>query len=158
MRELNQEHIKKIIDFINKGPFFQLLSIKICELRLGYCRLEIDLDTKHLNSFGGLHGGVYASLIDSAAYWAVYCDLDENVGLISIDLKVDNLSTVKEGKLIVEGKRIKVGKTICLSEASVTDIKGKYLAHGTSKQMITQNLQSMNQVTLEYIPPKFIVK
>lgn len=156
MRELNQEHIKKIIDFVNKGPFFQLLSIRICELRMGYSRLEIDLDTKHMNSFGGLHGGVYASLIDSAAYWAIYCDLDENAGLISIDLKVDNLSTVKEGTLIVEGKRIKVGKTICLSEATVMDINGKYLAHGTSKQLVTHNLQSINKTILESIPPKFI--
>lgn len=158
MRKLNQEHIEKIMDLINNGPFFQLLSIKICELRLGYCRLEISLDTKHMNSFGGLHGGVYASLIDSAAYWAVYCDLDENVGLISIDLKVDNLSTTKDGKLIVEGKRIKAGNTICLSEATVMDINGKYLAYGTSKQMVTHNLQAINQVILGSIPPKFIAE
>jgi acyl-coenzyme A thioesterase PaaI-like protein len=62
MRTINQEHIIKLIELINKGPFFKLLSMQVRELSLGYCKLEVDLDTKHLNPFGGLHGGVYASL------------------------------------------------------------------------------------------------
>ncbi len=118
------------------------------------------MDTKHLNPFGGIHGGVYASIIDTAAYWAVYCELEEDAGLISLDLKVDNLSTAKEGKLIVEGRQIKVGRSICLSEATVTDTQGKLLAHGTSKQMVTQGLQSIDQAVVamghQALPPKFL--
>lgn len=115
---------------------------------------------KHLNPFGGLHGGVYAALIDTAAYWSVYCDLDEDAGLISLDLKVDNLSTAKGGKLVVEGNRIKVGRSICLSEATVTDEQGKLLAHGSSKQMVTRGLQSIHQAVIATgypsLPPKFL--
>ena len=160
MKKLNKEHINAILGLINQSPYFKLLSMEVCELRLGYCRIEVNLDMKHHNPFGGLHGGVYASVIDSAAYWSVYCDLDENVGLVSLDLKVDNLATVKDGKLVVEGKQIKVGQRICLSEATVMDIHGKLLAHGTSKQMITRGLQSINQavMAMEYqsLPPKFL--
>lgn len=88
------------------------------------------MEKKHLNPFGGIHGGVYSSLIDTAAYWAVYCELDENIGLISLDLNVDNLAPVKEGKLIVKGRRIKIGRNVCLAEAMVTNEEGKPLAHG----------------------------
>lgn len=160
MKKLNPEHIKAILNLINQGPYFRLLSMEVCEMDFGSCRVEVNLDTKHLNPFGGLHGGVYASIIDTAAYWAVYCELEEDVGLISLDLKVDNLATAKDGKLIVEGKRIKVGRNICLSEATVTDTQGKLLAHGTSKQMITQGLQSINQAVAamgyQSSPPKFL--
>ena len=159
MKSLNQEHIIAIKDFINQSPYFTLLSMEVCALRPGYCRVEVNLDTKHHNPFGGVHGGVYASVIETAAYWAVYCNLEENVGLISIDLKVDFLAIAKEGKLIVEGKLIKAGRHICLSEATALDIHGKILAHGTSKQMVTEGIpsiiQSVSAMGYESLPPKF---
>ena len=160
MKKLNPEHIKAILELINQAPYFRLLSMEVKKLDFGYSRVEVDIETKHLNPFGGLHGGVYASIIDTAAYWAVYCELEEDAGLISLDLKVDDLSTAKDGKLIVEGKRIKLGRSICLSEATVTDSQGKLLAHGTSKQMVTTGLQSINQAVTamgyQSLPPKFL--
>jgi uncharacterized protein (TIGR00369 family) len=142
---LNEDHIKAITNLINHSPYFKHLSMQVTELTFGYCKIEVELQTNHLNPFGGIHGGVYASAIDSAAYWAIYCDLNEDVGLISVDLKVDNLATLKDGKIIIEGKKIKVGKTLCLSEAIATDKYGKLLAHGTSKLMITPGIQSIKQ-------------
>ncbi len=160
MRQLNPAHIKAVIDLINRGPYFQLLSMQVRELGRGFSKVTADLGRKHLNPFGGVHGGVYSSLIDTAAYWAVYCHLDENAGLISIDLSVDNLAPAKEGRLFVEGRLIKAGKSICTAEASVFDCEGKTLAHGKSKQMVTPGLQSISQAVLamggEPIPPKFI--
>lgn len=160
MQKLNPEHIKAVIDLCNQGPYFRLLSMEVRELRKGYCRVEVSLQDKHLNPFGGIHGGVYSSLIDTAAYWAVYCDVEENVGLISLDIKVDNLAPIKEGHLVVEGKRIKAGRSICLAEAVIIDSQGKHLAHGTSKQMVTPGLQTIEQAVLamgyKSLPSKFI--
>lgn len=160
MKIINPEHIKEIIDMINRGPYFVLLSMKVKKLSIGYSRVEVNLEKKHLNPFGGIHGGVYSSLIDTAAYWAVYCDLEEDVGYISLDVQVDNLAAVKGGYLLIEGKSIKVGRSICKAEAVIRDSNGKYLAHGTSKQMITPGLQTINQAALamgfKNLPPKFI--
>lgn len=160
MKKLNPEHIKTIINIANNGPYFKLLSMEICEVAKGYCKVEVDLENKHLNPFGGVHGGVYSSLIDTAAFWAVYCDVEENIGLISLDIKVDILAPVKEGRLVVEGKRIKAGRSICIAEAAIIDSKGKYVAHGTSKQMLGPGLPTITQAVsamgYEFLPPKFI--
>lgn len=160
MRMINPEHIKAVIDLINRGPYFQLLSMEVCELSLGHSKVVVDLERKHLNPFGAIHGGVYSSLIDTAAYWAVYCDVEENTGLISLDVKVDNLAPVIEGRLVVEGNRIKAGRSICISEATITNNEGKYLAHGISKQMVTPGLQTISQAVsamgYKSLPPKFI--
>ncbi len=160
MRMINPDHIKAVIDLINRGPYFQLLSMEVCELSLGHSKVAVDLERKHLNPFGAIHGGVYSSLIDTAAYWAVYCDVEENAGLISLDVKVDNLAPVTEGRLVVEGNRIKAGRSICISEATITNNEGKYLAHGISKQMLTPGLQTISQAVsamgYKSLPPKFI--
>ena len=157
---LNPEHIKALINLINHGPYFELLSMEVCELGVGYSVVKTNLDKKHLNPFGIVHGGVYSSVIDTAAYWAAYCELDENVGFTTIDVTVNNLSMVNAGEIIVEGKSLKIGRSICLAEAAVKDVYGKLLAHGTSKMMILQGKQSINHAIESMgnsvLPPKFI--
>lgn len=159
MKKINPEHIKKVIELVNQGPYFKLLSMSIKELDIGSSRVEIDLEEKHLNLFGGINGGVYSSLLDTSTYWALYCDIEENAGILTLDLKVDILAPVKSGKLISMGRRIKAGRNICLSEASVTDQDGKLLAIGSSKQMITANIPSMREavksMNLGPLAPKF---
>jgi len=160
MQTINPEHIKAFLDLINRGPYLNLLSIKVCEMDIGYSKVEVELQNKHMNSFGAIHGGVYSSLIDTAAYWAVYCEIDENVGYTSIDVCVNNLSMVHEGKVIVEGKSIKVGKSLCMAEATAKDSTGKILAYGTSKLMILNGKQSINHaleaLQNKSLPPKFL--
>jgi uncharacterized protein (TIGR00369 family) len=160
MKTLNPRHIDAIIHIINNSPYFSLLSLQVRVLEYGYCKLEVDLQEKHLNPFGGIHGGVYSSAIDTAAYWASYGSVGEDAGLISLDLHVDNISAIQTGKLIIEGQQIKAGRTICLSESTIKDINGKLLAYGTSKQSVTTGVQTINQAIavmgLEPLPAKFI--
>ncbi len=160
MPELNPEHVKAVLRLINKGPYFQLLSMPVTDMGKGYSVVEMDLEEKHLNPFGGVHGGVYSSAIDTAAYWAIYCELDEDAGLISMDLKVDYLAPMKKGKLIARGRQIRIGKSTCLAEATAVDQQGKWLAHGTSKMMITKGHQMIDYAVRftksQEVPPKFI--
>ena len=160
MTQLNPEHVKAVLELINEGPYFKLLGMEVRKLAVGYALVEVDIANKHLNPFGGIHGGSYSSLIDTAAYWAVYGDISEESGLISLDVSVTNLSPVNHGHLTVEGKRIKAGKNICLSEAVIKSEEGKLLAHGISKQMVTPGLQTMKQAIEAMghspLPTKFI--
>jgi hypothetical protein len=82
--EPNPAHLKAVISAINTGPFFKHLSIRVTEIGVGYSVVVMKIGKKHMNPFGGLHGGVYASAIDTAAYWSAYCDLPEQNGLVSI--------------------------------------------------------------------------
>jgi uncharacterized protein (TIGR00369 family) len=160
MATLNQEHLDAVKELINQSPYFMLLAMSVVDLGPGYSRVELELSNRHLNPFGGVHGGVYTSLIDTAAYWAVYCDVADDAGFISLDVSVTMLAPAKAGRLVVEGKRIKAGRSICIAEAVVMDDKGKLLAHGVSKQMVTPGLQTISQAVkaLGYkeLPPKFL--
>jgi acyl-coenzyme A thioesterase PaaI-like protein len=65
-----------------------------------------------------------------------------------------------EGLIIAEGKSLKVGKSICLTEAVVKDSTGRLLAQGTSKLMILQGKQSISHAIEAMghtvLPPKFL--
>ena len=68
MRELNPEHITKLMALINGAPYFQLLSMEVRELKPGYSLVAMNVTQEKLhNPFGTVHGGVYTSGIDTAA-------------------------------------------------------------------------------------------
>ncbi|MHB8828968.1 MAG: PaaI family thioesterase [Syntrophales bacterium] len=160
MPELNPQHVQAVLKIINQSPFFRHLSMVIKDVGVGYSLVELEIGEKHLNPFRGLHGGVYASVIDTAAYWAVYGELAEETGFISVDLKVDYLAPANSGKLTIKGRSIKIGRTMCLAEATVLDQNDRQLAHGVSKLMVVKNLQTIkaaaDMADEKFLPPKFL--
>lgn len=160
MALLNPDHVQAVIKAINQGPYFKHLSMPVKEMGIGYSIVELKVGNEHMNPFGGIHGGAYASVIDTAAYWSAYCELDERVGLISIDLKIDYLAPISDGVITTKGRSIKIGKSMCLAEATATDKDGKWLAHGTSKMMVTKGLQTIEDAfsftSSKALPPKFV--
>jgi uncharacterized protein (TIGR00369 family) len=155
MKKLNPEYIEHVKPFVNHSPYFELLSMKILDVGVGFSLLEVDLAEKHLQPFGFVHGGVFASIIDAAAFWAVFSGIeDPNAGATTVDLKLNYLAPAVSGKLIAKGRQIKLGKTLGYAEATVTDENGRLLAHGTSTLMILPgNGLSMDPP----LPPKFTV-
>jgi uncharacterized protein (TIGR00369 family) len=160
MSLLNPDHVRAVLKAINQGPYLKHLSMPVKEMGTGYSVVELTVGNEHFHPFGRIHGGAYASVIDTAAYWAVYCELDEKVGFTSIDLKIDYLSSIRGGVITTKGRSIKIGKSMCLAEATATDEAGKWLAHGTSKMMVTKGLQTIEEILRftksRALPPKFI--
>ena len=159
-RKLNPEHLQRIMDMTNSSPYYQLLGIRLVELDNGYARMEMQAEHKHMNPFGSVHGGAYASMIDCATYWAAYCDQDEDAGYTTLDISVTDLAMCRGGKLTVNARAIKEGRSICLCEARVTDESGRIVSYGTSKLLILKGRQSIadavKSLGIEELPPKFL--
>ena len=86
MKTINPAHTQALMGLLNKAPYFALLGMDFQAMEPGYCRLVVPLEyARHGNSFGGVHGGVYSSIIDTVAYWALYCQMDEDQGYTSLD-------------------------------------------------------------------------
>lgn len=160
MPKLNPKHVTELITRINKVPYFELLSMKVTRIEERFAEVYMEMEEKHLNPFSGAHGGVYCSLIDTAAYWAVYSETGEDDGYTSLDINVDFLSTITKGKILAKAKAIKTGRRICVSEVSLMDENGKLLAHGTAKLMIVSNMTAVNhsvETCDDMLPPKFLL-
>lgn len=154
MGKINPEYLQMVMKQVNQSPYFQLLSMELVTLDIGTCLVEIELQEKHLQPFGVVHGGVFSTIIDAATFWAVYAEIPEGAGMTSVDLKLDYLApATAPGKLIARGRRVKIGKTLGLGVAEVTDEKGKIVAHGTSALMVLGSASLTNQ---DLFPPKYI--
>ncbi len=136
MPRLNPDYVNKVCKGISKAPYFELLSMRLNSFDVGSSVLQIDLAIKHLQPFGFVHGGVFCSIIDAAAFWALWAEVEEGDGITSVDLKLNYLAPAQEGRLTAVGRRIKLGKTLGLADVEVTDSAGKIVAHGASTLMV----------------------
>lgn len=160
MKKLNPEHIEVVKEIISQAPFMKLLGMQVRTLDYGMCYLELTMERKHLQAYGGIHGGVYASIIDTAIYWACYCHMPEDLGYLSADLTVNNLASVEKGRLFVEGRLPHPGRTLCLGEGDVKNEEGRLLAHGTPKLLVHEKLpaaeEGVQNIGFPPPPPKFL--
>jgi uncharacterized protein (TIGR00369 family) len=150
---LNPKYIEAISNVVNQSPYFSLLSMKIKELDWGTSVLEVQLEEKHLQPFGYVHGGAIASVMDAATFWAVFPQVKDGMGLTTVEIKVNFLAPIQKGKLVAQGRCIKIGKTLALGDATIYDAKGNLLGHGTATMMIVRDLRVEGQ---EGLPPKLI--
>jgi len=141
MRNLNPDYIEAVEKHVNTCPYFSLLSMEIRGLSWGQAVIEVLVQEKHLQPFGIVHGGVFASLLDAAAFWAVYTQVPDDLGMTTVELKLNYLAPLSAGRMIARGKSLRVGKTLCLGEASIVNEEETLLAHGTSTMMILKELK-----------------
>jgi len=133
--KINPAYIAAIQESVRAAPYPELIGMKIAALDFDTCRIELDLAQRHLQPFGIVHGGVLATLIDTATFWAGFMRLPEDAGLVNVDLKLNYLKAVASGHLHAEGRCLRAGRQISYAEASVIDAGGELIAHGTSTLM-----------------------
>lgn len=148
---LNPRYTEAVAMLVNRSPYFSLLSMEIKDLQWGVSLLEVELEEKHLQPFGGVHGGVMASVVDAAAFWAAFPQVENGMGLTTVEIKINYLAPIQKGKLIAMGRCIKMGKSIALGEAVVKDGGEKLIAHGTATMMVVPNLHLL--IGHEDLPP-----
>src|SRR6266545_4580797 len=90
---------------------------------------------------GTVHGGVLATLLDTATGCAVHSTLPAGIGYTSLDLTTRFLRpvTTASGALRCEGTVISRGRTTALAEARLTDAKGRLIAHATSSCLLFES-------------------
>jgi len=110
--------------------------MKIEEVRDNYARLSIEIEEKHIQFQGAVHGGVMASLADSAAAWAIYGSNNLKGTPVTLEMKINFLKSVKSGKLIAEARNVHKGSRIFVSDIDVKDEKGDLIA----KSLVTYYL------------------
>ena len=151
--KLNPKYKEAISRVVNRSPYFSLISMEIKDLEWGTSILEVKLEEKHLQPFGYVHGGVIASVMDAATFWAVFPQVKDGMGLTTVEIKVNFLAPIQKGKLVAKGRCIKIGKTLALGEAYIKNGEGGLLAHGTATMMIVPDLKVEGQ---DNLPPKQI--
>lgn len=119
-------------------PIAVLIDMSIVEVSEGRVVFAVQPAEYHYNPLGTVHGGLAATLLDSAMGCAVHSTLPAGTGYTTLELKVNYLRpmTRETGPVYCEGKVIHVGGRIATAEGRLTDADGNLYAHGTTTCII----------------------
>jgi len=120
------------------APIAETLGLENFGGERGAIHVELVPEHRHYNPIGSVHGGVLATLLDTAAACSVHSTLAAGERYTSVDLTVKFLRavTVESGRLRAEGSVIQRGRRTALAQAQLVDAQGRLVAHATSTCMI----------------------
>ncbi len=92
----------------------------------------------HYNPLGTVHGGVLATMLDSAVACAVHTTLDKGYAYTTLTLEVKYVraASAASGRLTATGKVVTRGRQIATAEGAVTDARGRVFATATTTCLI----------------------
>ena len=130
--EITEEQKEYAANALHSLPFARLIGMRLVDLKLDEAVISIEIRDDLRQPSGVLHGGVTATLIDTAMAFAVRTRLEKEAKTATIDLTVHYLRPLVEGKAICTGKVVRAGKRVFTVSADVHNDDGKLIATGLS--------------------------
>jgi uncharacterized protein (TIGR00369 family) len=120
------------------APIQQLMSFRLEEVDEGRVVFVAQPGEQHYNPIGVVHGGLAATLLDSAMGACVHSTLSEGEGYTTLETKFNLVRaiTANDGEVRAAGSVVHRGGRVATAEGRLTRADGKLVAHGTSTCMI----------------------
>ena len=141
MKKLSPSFAKSIKSEFPRVPFLNYLGNRIDKLKPGFAQVSVKYKKQLTQGYGFLHGGVLASLADTAAAFATRTLIDPEDKLVTLELKINYTNPVQSdakalAKVVHKGRRtavidvdVKDKQNRLCAKALITDVifvKGKY--------------------------------
>lgn len=119
-------------------PIAKTLDFQLLEVDDGRALFQGTPGPAHLNPMGGIHGGWYATLLDSALGCAVHTKMPAGRGYTTAELGVNLVRAIgnKVPRVRAEGKVIHCGRQLATAEARLYGPDGTLYAHGTTTCLV----------------------
>ena len=122
----------------DRPGIWRLLGMDVRQLDEGIVSFAVTPQPDFANPLGTVHGGICATLLDSAMGCAVHTTLPPGAGYTTLELKVNYIRpvAVDAGELTGTGTVIHVGGRTATAEGKVFSADGKLVAHGSTTCMV----------------------
>lgn len=120
------------------APIGDTLDFVPIRMALGEAVFQGSPKRRHYNPLGTVHGGWFATLLDSAVGCAIHTTLPAGKAFTTLELKVNMVRALNDGVPLVraEGKVIHVGRQVATAEGRIVGPDGKLYAHATTTCLI----------------------
>ena len=137
MHSENKERLLKM--FNENAPIARHLGMRLSfnEDNNGVVFLEYNPDLDH--AFGAVHGGIYATMLDSAGWFTAAIRRDSSCSLVTSEMSIHFLKPVQKTSLQAVGKMIKSGKRQDIVEMSLFDAQENLVGHAVATFMVIAN-------------------
>jgi uncharacterized protein (TIGR00369 family) len=133
------EYMQKLVaGEIPVSGMSELMGFRLIEVDRGQAVIAIIPEAQHFNGLGIVHGGLAATLLDSALGVAINSMMTAGRIFTTVEMKVNYVRPIRgeTGELRCKAKVIHVGGRMATAEGRVEDLQGTLYAHGTATCML----------------------
>jgi uncharacterized protein (TIGR00369 family) len=120
------------------APIGRLIGMDVESLEVGRAEFSLMPGPQHYNPIGMVHGGIAATVLDSAMGCAVHSTLPAGARFTTLDLNIHytRAMTADTGRVVAIGETVHVGGRTATAEGRLLDEAGNVLAHGTTTCLV----------------------
>jgi uncharacterized protein (TIGR00369 family) len=129
------DYLQAIIDGkIPSAPIGRLMGFSIAAVSPGTAIFKLPIGDHFYNPIGLVHGGVAATLLDSAMGCAVHTLLPRGRAFSTLEIKINYLRPITDAlaEVTAEGRVVNLGRKAAFAEGKIVDAAGKVYATGST--------------------------
>jgi uncharacterized protein (TIGR00369 family) len=127
-KELDPASLERAREAFASVPYAKLLGFELGEITRGQATIQLTVRDDLKQYQGVVHGGAVASLIDTAAAFAVVTELEAGERVTTTDLTVHYLRPVSSGRLSATARIVRGGRRLFVLTVEVTNDQQALLA------------------------------
>ena len=129
--------VRELRERLQGSEFYRWAGIELTDASPGHAEVSFDAGPHHVNLQGLVHGGMLATLADTAMGLAVRTQLEPGRRHVTVNLSMEFLAPGKAGRIVAKGRTVKIGRQLGFAEADVVDDRGRLLARARSTLSVT---------------------
>ena len=134
------EHAELVEDLrerLRGTAFYRWAGIELVDASPGHAEIAFEAGPEHVNLQGLVHGGMLATLADTAMGLAMRTSMEPGRRHVTVQLSMEFLSPGKQGRIVARGHTVKIGRQLGFAESEIVDARGRVLARARSTLSVT---------------------
>ena len=124
------------LESANAIPLLRTLGIRLAEIAPRHAVMEVDVDERHLNYLGGVHGGLLAALADTVCFFPQPL-LPSGQAATTVNLSLNYVRAAVVGdRLQARAELLHLGRRTASLAVKIADRQGRLIAHGTATLLL----------------------
>jgi uncharacterized protein (TIGR00369 family) len=121
---LNPAFAARVRDSFARQPMMAHIGAELVTIEPGYCEIHLPYRRELTQQHGYVHGGVLATIIDSAAGYAAFSLMPADASILTVEYKLNILRPGEGERMIARGRVIKSGRSLSVVNADAYAVKG----------------------------------
>ena len=124
------------LPYDDDSPFLRYLGVEMGMSEEGLGQVSLSVQPHHLQAAGQVHGGLIASLADTAMFRAVRSLLGPGQRTTTVELKVNFLESASSGTLTASARVVNKDERLLVGDIEIMTADGRLIAQGLATFLV----------------------
>jgi uncharacterized protein (TIGR00369 family) len=136
------ERIEELLYLFHEAPVARYFGMTLSYTEEGHAMIDLPYNPNLDHGLGGIHGGVYAAMLDSAGWFTAAAVHDESCWIATSEMSIHFLKPAERTSLRAIGRLIKQGKRQDIAEMHLFDGQDRLIGHAVGTFIVLPQISS----------------